>query len=134
MGVIPFIQCRVWFYVSDGSNIIRQWLTDIKASSADRVALQSLVQICEFSGPRGLSSNMLDLGDGFFALKCIRKGGMGLSPVFCEGPFSDTEITFLAGARLVGKTLRPRYAKGVAEENLEELRKDPQRRRRERVD
>ena len=99
----------------------------------DYVALQSMIDICEYSGPDALASCIQDLGDGFYAMKCTRKGGRNPSPVFCRGPFSDTEITFLAGARIEGKQLKPRYARGIAEENLEELLKNPQRRRRERI-
>ena len=58
---------------------------------------------------------------------------MELSPVFVKGPFSDSELTFLAGAQTVGKKLKPKYAAGVAEENLEVLQKQPNRRRRERI-
>ncbi len=42
----------------------------------------------------------LDLGEGFYALKSKRKGGLELSPVFIRGPFSDSEITFLADAHV----------------------------------
>jgi hypothetical protein len=119
--------------VANGGNVILQWLTEIDASSADCVALQSLIDICEYSGPEGLAYCTVDLGDGFYALKSTRKGGHDLSPVFCRGPFSDTEITFLTGARMEGKDLKPRYARGIAEENLDELLKNPQRRRRERI-
>jgi hypothetical protein len=133
VDVIPFIQCRVWFFVANGRNVITQWLVEIGATSSDCVALQSLIDICEYSGPDGLAYCILDLGDGFYALKCNRKGGQDLSPVFCRGPFSDTEITFLAGAIIEKKAMKPRYARGIAEENLEELLRNPQRRRRERI-
>jgi hypothetical protein len=134
MPVIQFPQWRVFFFLDDqGRNIIRQWLDELEASDADRHSLQALLDICEYSGPEALSNATLDLADGFYALKSKHKGGMELSPVFIRGPFSDSEITFLAGAQIVGKTLKPRYAAGIAQENLEILQKQPSRRRRERI-
>ena len=107
----------------------------IRALSAlDRIALQSLIDICEYGGPNSLSYCTTDLGDGFFVLRTRRKGGLDLGAVFCRGPFSNSEITFLAGALAVGRNrLKPHYVKGIAEENLEALRKEPGRRRRESV-
>jgi hypothetical protein len=116
-----------------GRNVIRTWLDDIGASAADRAALQALIDICEFSGPEALSYCTLDLGNGFYAIKSKHGGGAQLSPVFCQGPFSSTEITFLAGAIVESKKLKPRYAVGIAEENLEALQQDPGRRRREPI-
>lgn len=69
-----------------------------------------------------LGGCIVDLGAGFFALSSRRKGGLHLYPIFCYGPLSDTEITFLAGAVLVRENLKPKYAIGIAEENLEELK------------
>ena len=114
-------------------NVIRTWLDDMDASVTDRAALQALIDICEFSGPDALSYCTLDLGDGFYAIKSKHEGGACLSPVYCRGPFSPTEITFLTGATIERKRLKPRYAAGVAEENLEALRQEPGRRRREPV-
>ena len=133
MSVISFVQYRVWFFVANGRNVILQWLTDTGAEPADYAALQSLIDICEYSGPDALAFCTLDLGEGLYALKSFRKGGYDLSPIFCRGPFSDTEVTFLAGARIENKRLKPRYAAGIAAENLDELIKNPRRRRRERI-
>lgn len=134
MRVIPFPQCRVFFFLDDhGRNIIRQWLCELEAADAERHLFQALLDICEYSGPDALSNCTWDLGEGFYALKSKRKGGLELSPVFMKGPFSSTEITFLAGAHIVGKTLKPRYAVGIAQEHLEILEQQPNRRRRERI-
>ncbi len=112
-------------------NVIRLWLDENDIQVPDRSALQALIDICEYSGPKALASCTIDLGSGFFALSSRRRGGPELSPVFCHGPFSDSEITFLAGARLENGQLKPRYAAGIAEENLEVLQRHPDRRRRE---
>jgi hypothetical protein len=134
MDVISFKAWRVWFYVDEnGRNVIRTWLENIGASPSDRAALQALIDICEFSGPDALSYCTLELGNGFYAFKSKHEGGMQLSPVYCRGPFSPTEITFLTGATLERKKLKPRYAAGIAEENLEVLRQEPGRRHREPV-
>lgn len=134
MGVILFPQWRVFSFVDNhGRNLLRQWLYELEASDADRHGLQALLDICEYSGPDALSNCTWDLEQGFYALKSKRKGGMELSPIFIWGPFSGSEITFLAGAHIVGKSLKPKYAVGIAEENLEVLEKEPNRRRRERI-
>lgn len=116
-----------------GQNVVRRWLSENGASDADYVELQCLLDICKLSGPRGLRSCTLDLGDGFYSLQCKRKQGLNASPVFCFGPFSDSEITFLAGARMIGKRIVPKYVAGIAEENLEKLRNDPSRKRLENI-
>jgi len=134
MHVIPFPQWRIFFYVDDrGQNIIRHWLNELEATDADRWTFQALLDICEYSGPDALSSCTRELGDGFYALTSKHKGGIELSPVFVRGPFGDSEITFLAGARIVNKALKPAYAAGVAQEHLDILREQPYRRRRERI-
>ena len=134
MDVIPFKAWRAWFYVNQfDRNVVRDWLDEIGASMPDREALQALIDILEFSGPQALSYCTLDLGSGFYAIKSRHEGGMYLSPIYCKGPFSDTEITFLAGATIEHKRLKPRYAPGIAEENLEALQQAPKRRRREPV-
>jgi len=87
----------------------------------------------ENGGRRAIASAVEDIGDELFALMATGKGGLPLAPIFCDGPFSDTEITFLYGALWKGKVLRPYSAKGAALENLEKLRQEPGRRRRERI-
>jgi len=115
-------------------NVIRLWLHANDILGPDRIALQALIDICEFSGPKGLSYCTWDLENGFYALVSSRRSGPDLSPIFCYGPVGESEITFLAGARLdENKQLKPLYAVGIAEENLEELRKHPNRWRREPI-
>lgn len=135
VDVIPFPQWRAWFYEDEnGRNVIRQWLDELSISGPDRIAFQSLIDICEYSGPDALSYCTRDLGDGFYALVCRHgKASVQLAPIFFRGPFSPTEITFLAGARIDGKKLKPGYAKGIAEENLLALKQEPKRRRRESI-
>jgi hypothetical protein len=133
VGVIS-LPWRVWFYAETGTNhVINRWLNEIEASEADRSRLRALLTLYSHSGPRSIASSVMDLGDGLFALCSIRKGGPELAPIFCEGPFSDTEITFLQGAVLKEKIPRPHSAKGAALENLENLLQEPGRRRYERL-
>ncbi len=66
-----------------------------------------------------LASSIRNLGNGFYALRSKHKGGLELSPIFVKGPFSDTEITLLVGARIVNKALKPLYAAGITQEHLE---------------
>jgi hypothetical protein len=135
VGVISSLpECRVVFFLDDQHrNVVRQWMIEQDAPDADFVALQALIEICEACGLHAIAHCTSDLGNGFYALKVQRKGGIFPSPVFCQGPFNSTEITFLAGARMEGKKIEPRYAVGIAEENLEKLLKEPGRKRHERI-
>jgi hypothetical protein len=72
-----------------GRNLIRHGLFELSVAGPDRLALQSIIDICEHSGPMALSYCTQDLGDDFYALVSRRKGGPELSPVFCHGPFGE---------------------------------------------
>jgi hypothetical protein len=134
VGVIPFPSWRVWFYEDDQKyNVIHRWLDEHGASELDRIAFQMLLDLCQYSGPDALAYCTDNLGDGFHGLTSKRKGGLEFCAVFHRGTFTESEITFLAAAQWVKKTLKPRYVKGMAEENLEALRQAPGRRRRERI-
>lgn len=132
MGVIQ-LNRRVWFYLDGGVNVIERWLDDIGATDSDRSQLRAFLTLYEFSGERAIASAIEDIGDGLYALISSRKGGLTLAPIFCSGPLSDLEITFLEGAVWKGKTLRPYSARGAALENLEKLSQDHRRRRYERI-
>ena len=134
MSVIYFPGWRVHAYLDDdGQNVLRRWLDKEGISAPDRAKLQTIIDMIEYGGPRTVAGTLRDVGSGFSVLVSGRKEGGDLSPVFCYGPFSETEITFLVGARLVRKHLTPSYAVGIAAERLEMLRQEPQRRRRERI-
>jgi hypothetical protein len=135
VDVINFPRWRVHFYVDDlGRNVIRQWLYKQDISDVDRSALQSLIDICECSGPQALSYCTEDLGNGFYCISNRRKGGPELALVYCLGPVGDSEITVLAAALIDEQgDLKPGYVVGIAQENLSELQKDPRRWRREPV-
>jgi hypothetical protein len=125
---------RVWFYSeSQGQTVINQWLNEIDAPEPDRSRLRALLTLYKSCGLRSIASSVQDIGDGLSALISIRKGGLSLAPIFSQGPFSDTEITFLQGAFLKGNTTRPYSAKGAALENLENRQQEPARRRYERI-
>lgn len=132
MDVIPF-PYRAWFYVERGVNVFAQWLDEIQVPEADRSQLRAWLMLYENGGHRAIATATEDIGDGLLALVSIRKGGLALAPIFCRGPFSETEITILAGATWSNKILRPYSAKGAALENLEKLRMEPGRRRREPI-
>jgi hypothetical protein len=132
VDVIPF-PYRAWFYVEKGVNVFAAWLDEIQVPEADRSQLRALLVLYENGGHRAIASATDDIGDGLLALVSIRKGGLALAPIFCRGPFSDTEITILCGGIWNDKVLRPYSAKGAALENLEMLRAEPGRRRRERI-
>jgi hypothetical protein len=134
VNVISLRRWRVYCYVDEHrANAIYDWFIQNGVSEPDRNALQARLDIYEYSGLPGILASTFDLGNGFRALLCQRKGGINPCPVFCEGPFGEDEITFLAGARWNEKAKRPepRYVAGIAEERLEFLRLDRKRRRLE---
>jgi hypothetical protein len=135
MDVISFPRCRVRFYVDDlGRNVIRHWLYEHGILDADRNALQTLIDICEYSGLQAVSYCTEDLGNGFYCFSSRRKGGPEIKLVYCQGPVGDSEITVLAGAVVdENGELKPSYVVGIAQDNLKELHKDPRRWRRESV-
>ena len=134
MNVIPFPEWRVYFYLDDeGRNAIRVWLEAHEIGPVDRWPLQGLIDFIEMAGPDMVGSSIVDLGDGIYGLSSARKGGTPICLLFCHGPVGETEITVLAAAEIDGKRLRPKYAKGIAEEHLENLKRDSKRKRREPI-
>jgi hypothetical protein len=133
VDVILLDRWRVFCYVDGNKNLIHEWFAQNEVSYADRIALQARLDIYEYCGLPGILASTVDLGNGFRAMLCQRKGGTNPCPVFCEGPFGEDEITFLAGASWNVKTKRPepRYVAGIAEERLEVLQLDRKRRRLE---
>jgi len=78
----------------------------------------------ELSGERAIASVTQEIEDGLYVFRPAVKSAQPLAPVFCLGPFSDVELTFLSGAVWKDEVLRPYSAKGEALENLEKLRSD----------
>jgi hypothetical protein len=135
VDVISLRRWRCYCYFDElDRNVLRQWFFENQVTEADRIALQALLDIYEYSGPRAIAASVKDLGGGFYALLSNRKGGIYPCPVFCSGPYGEEELTFLAGARWNQKLKRPepRYVAGIAEERLEALQNDRNRRRLER--
>lgn len=124
---------RVYCFSEGRVNLIHRWFDETGVPTADRVALEAVLEIYRCGGLLSIIASTVDLGGGFRALFCHRKGGMHPCPVFCEGPFGPSEITFLAGACWNQKAKRPepRYVAGIAEERLEALQRDRNRRRHE---
>ena len=118
---------------ANGVNELRRWFDENEVSMVDRNALQAMLDIYEYSGLPGIIASTVDLGNGFRGLLYQRKGGQAFCPVFCEGPLSHDEITFLAGASWNDKAKRPdpRYVTGIAEERVEFIKADRKRRRHE---
>jgi hypothetical protein len=118
---------RAYSYVDSvdgrGKNVIHKWLDDNEVSGADRSALQNLIDIYENNGLHAVVTCVIDLENGFYGLLTKRKGGVYPCPIFCLGPFAENEITLLAGASwdMKKKRLKPLYADGIAQENLEAL-------------
>jgi hypothetical protein len=110
----------------------RQNVDDNNISRPDRIVLQALIDICEFSSPHVLASCTYDVGMDFWGFKQAQ-GWPGTGFSLLPRSFNESEITFLACAFVAGGHLKPKYVAGIAEENLDELRKDPKRRRREPV-
>ena len=123
MDVIQ-LKRKVWCYRESGEDVIAAWLREIEATAAEMGQLSALIDLYECAGERSIGQYIMDIGDGLYSLKCLQKGGHDLAPIFCKGPSSDLEITFLAGALQRQKTLRPYSAKGEAMENLEKLKAD----------
>jgi hypothetical protein len=133
--VISLSRWRVYCYIDqNGVNAVRRWFDENDIPEADRAALDARLDIYEFSGLEAIRSLTVDLGNGFRALLCHRKGGKNPCPVFCEGPLGNDEITFLTGALWNARAKRPepRYAAAIAELALEVLHSNHKRRRRER--
>lgn len=120
----------------DGQNVIRRWLAETGASTRQRTVLQLQITLFESGGPEVLPGSIVAVDDKeeFHAMKVkAEKNAATLTPVFCYGPFSDSEITFLAGAPIHNGLLKARDILPVARYNRETLVAFSTRRRRERI-
>jgi len=123
----------VYFFFNNGVHIVRKWFDDKDIGIVGWAALEARLNIYESCGFRSIRSCAIDLGDGFFGLQIGLRGVILPCPIFRLGPFDEEmEITFLAGASWdeKKKRVRPFGAVGEAEENLELLLEDRNRRRR----
>lgn len=110
MRVISFPTWRVFSYVDHGGrNVIRAWLDQIGVPLVDRAALQSYIDMFENVGPHAIPGLISQLDDILCVLSGGRKRGIELKFIFCWGPFSETEITVLAGAHCERKGSRPTW-------------------------
>lgn len=136
MNVIQFkreTKYVVYFFTEGGRNIVRKWFSDEEIDDVEWAAFEALLDIYESGGIPSIRASIIDLENGFFALKVLRREGVLPCPIFRLGPFDEEmEITFLAGARWDQRKnrVRPFGAVGDAEENLETLLENPDRRRR----
>lgn len=129
---------QVYFFLHGArrENIIVKWLKDQSVPPAQITAFQEKIDTVEQSGP--------DMVPGFISgtpiakdiYKMKIKGNKGwkqLRPMCCRGPFEPNAYTVLVGAIEKDEKYIPRDAVKRAQENLEELRTDQTRRRRERL-
>jgi hypothetical protein len=105
-----------------------QWLEEVAATELDIADLMAYIMLYEHGGERAIGSVIQDIGDDLYVFRPAVKSAQPLAPIFCLGPFSDVELTFLQGATWKDDVLRPYSAKGAALENLEKLSEDPSRR------
>jgi len=134
VNVIPFdrkVKWAIYCFCEDGVNVIHSFLDQYGASAADQLALDAKLDFIETQGPEMVQSVLTDLENGLFQLTSKRTGGLEIHLVFHRETFGKREVTFLAGAVMKGKKLRPGYVKEMANERLEDLRDDPKKRRRE---
>jgi hypothetical protein len=120
---------RAYSYLEGGQNVVRQWIEAEDIPVAELATLVNLIDLYEANGPVAIDQYTKDLGDGFYGLVVLRKGGTNPVLIFCEGPIDkEFEITFLAGGFWRGKTVRPYHAIGYAKEHFETLRHHPDQR------
>lgn len=138
MGVISFLSWRVFCFLDEqqGSttNVIRRWLDEENVVPAQRSLLQLQIHLIESGGPEVVPGCIVPVGDeGFYTMNIATKGQPPITPVFCYGPFSDSEITLLTGAPIHKGLLQAGDVLPIARHNLDILIANPGRRRRERV-
>jgi hypothetical protein len=121
---------RVWSFKDGPVSVMEEWLVEVGATDLDIADLKGNIVLYEYGGKRAIACVSQDIGDDLYVFRPGIKTAQPLAPVFCFGPFSDLELTFLTGATWKDDVLRPYSAKGVALENLEKLREDPTRRTR----
>lgn len=137
MNVIPFLLWRVWCYLDeDGHNVIRSWLDQEHVAPRQKSLFQLYIRLIESGGPEAVPGCIFVVSEeeGFYAMNIkAAKGEEPITPLFCFGPFGDSEITLLAGSPIQSGILQAQDVLPIARHNLEILRRYPKRRRRERI-
>ncbi len=129
---------KVYFFLHGErrDNIIKAWLKDESVQAKQIAVFQEKIDTLEQSGPdmvRGFISES-PVAKGIYKMKI--KGNKGLKqlrPMCCLGPFGPKEYTVLVGAVEKDNKLIPSNVKERAQANLNALKADPTRRRRERL-
>jgi hypothetical protein len=121
---------RVWSFKDGPQSILDQWLAEAEATDLDVSDLKAKIMLYEYGGERAIAYASEDIGDKLYVLRFGSKSTQPFTPIFHLGPFSDLELTFLAGGTWKDGVLRPYSAKGQALDNLEKLGEDPNRRTR----
>ena len=117
----------------DGRGVIRTWAQREGISVEQQSAIQLLLDLIESGGPECVPGSIVRVAGDFWGLNIRRKDHMLLTPIFCYGPFGENELTLLAGAPIERGLLKAKDVLPVAQHNLEILRVDRRRRRRERI-
>jgi len=116
------------------TNVIRRWLDEENIALSQRSRLQLQIHLIESGGPEVVPGCIVPVNEeGFCAMNIVAKGQTPITPVFCYGPFTDSEITLLTGAPIQNGLLRAQDVLPIARHNLEILIANPGRRRRERI-
>src|SRR5216684_1145453 len=115
---------RVWAYKDGPIDVMKQWIQEIEATELDLADLRAYIMLYEYGGEKAIASVIEEIGDDLFVFRPAIKSGQPLAPIFCQGPFTELELTFLQGATWKDDVVRPYSAKGNAQENLEKLRSD----------
>ena len=135
MNVIPFPSWRVFCFLDDeGTNAIVRGMNQAGVTPTDRSCLQLQIYLLEAGGPGTLPGLIVPVVKDFLAFSVkSRKGSTPMNPVFCYGPFGESEITLLTWAPIEGGLLKARDVLPKAERNLAVLKDNRKRRIRERI-
>jgi len=137
MGVIYFPMWPVFCFVEDGRNAVLDWLDREAVASAVRLEFQARIDFIKAGGPNMVPGCIRPVPKGrgiLHYLQVERKGFPPIKPLLCYGPFSDTEITILAGAPDRNREVfRPADVITEALRAFDAVSRDRQRRRYERV-
>ena len=78
-----------------GCNVIRLWLDREDIGASQRNLLQLHIDLIESGGPAMVPGCCIALENDFHRLNIrARKGATPMTPVFCYGPFTESELGF----------------------------------------
>ncbi len=120
---------RIWSYREPRTvDVMTAWISEIGPESLEAVSLMGHLVLYQYGGQKAIDSIIEDIGDDLHVFGPFVQRAEPPALIFCLGPFSDLELTFLQGGVWRDGVIRPHSARGAALENLEALRADPTRR------